>query len=295
VRAVAFALVCACGGAKPPPLVANASGAPRLVAAQSEDIIEEESNERLEIDELSPAGLRRIARVDRLLQAFGFRDPRTLVVLLAGPDDPTLEIYRDGKVTETITVPAKEFAADSLGMLAFTASNEVWLAGDCDTDTGACKRFLRVLPAPRLAADKPPPGIDPERSAGRWNRHRAPRQVLAPAGLEVGFTRGMNGEGTVTCTSPSGKTSNDKLKPTDVRWVRAQPPIYEVTFADDPTPGHSYFRACEDTEYREYRELSDGMWVLAGPMMDVGLMLTFFHDDKQIGQIERGGDFITNR
>lgn len=287
-------MLCACGGAKPAAPVANLAGVPRMVAASSEDVIQDESSERLEIDELSPAGLRRIARVDRMPQAWGWRDAQTLVVLLTGGDDSLLEIYKNGKVTETIEIKAAEFAADPLGGLAFTSSNEVWLTAECG-EGGACTRFLRVLPAPRVAATKPPSGVDPERSAGHWNSHTPPRQVLAPPGIEVGFTRGMNGEGTVTCTSPTGKTTNDKLKPTDVHWVRTQPPIYEVSYDDSLTPGRVYFRACEDTEYAAYRELSDGMWVLSGPQMDVGFMLTFFQGDKQIGQIERGGDFITNR
>ncbi len=299
MRAAALAVVCACGGQPAPPTIGNTSGVPRMIATSVSVIIQDEYDDHFELDEVSPAGVRRLVRTDGLPSQYGWLDAQTAIVLLAGGDDQAvLERYHAGARIDTITIPASEWKPENSPKLAITKTGEAWLA-DCDVEEEHCASYLRVWPAPHTRSAQPA-GVDPARVAGRFHRTPPPATASAPAGLAIAFTKAMNGDGTVTCSSPAGKITTDKLRPLSTRWVQTSPPVFEVVADDsigDGTPSQRsyYLRACDDTIYDDFHRFDDGMWVLGHQAADVGMDLTFFVGDKPIGTIERGGSFVANR
>ena len=283
---------------------------------------------QLVIADLYRDGLRERTVIDDV-GAFGWLDDETLITLGQKDYDQPYVIQRilGGHVVDRATF-APPASTGPIASLALTTRHEVYLV--LCQDTGDLPRgclhnaYVRIFPAgDRTLRTDEPPGIDPDRARitplDVYDREPVPapptasppRDITLVARTEPETLNGISGEmigaecrdGSEVSFFPDEKTSANMypeiVEHAAVRWVRTDPPIYELladlSGPELDGPYRYYFRACDAAPLDAYAPISDDVWASYSEDDYIAGTWTFWRGRDQVGMLRGSGGLLANR
>jgi hypothetical protein len=226
----------------------------------------------------------------------GWLDRHTLIAFQPnGKDAPAITKIVNGKQVGRYRVDGRW----SIAGMALTGTSDVWLQ-HCEVEIPErqdCAKWevLHVLPLPtQLSSMAAMHGSMHSLAISDPTYMDLPRQPDAhgPAGVTLDIVEYASNQTRATCTKgdaepvqyPEGSTGMP-LVVKSVRWVIADPPIYEVVYAEDNgigimQPSTKYFRPCEATPldaivlfpHAIWAERVDAQWIFRVGPAEIGRM-----------------------
>lgn len=328
-QVIAAVVLAACGDRKeaappppPPPtaaatLAAVAGGAPAAGAASVRVAVFD--SDGLRIARITGDRLAVATHADLHVDSLAWLDAQTLVTSGSESDGVVVTRYVDDEPPRTLLLEDALFQTSGGSITSLVlAGDAVWVARCIDADQDPCKQeaFVRAWPEPHQRVTKLPAGAQRTRTAANMDADHTWPTAPAPAGAKLDIVKYVDKEsygpprslarvdctlGAQTSSFPeAAKVEGDALAIRTARWVRTEPPIYEVVarekYAKDTTALTWFLRACDPAPFAGFADLGDGLWAELRQRdgEDEGTW-TFRRGERVVGEVPGGTAIRANR